>query len=216
MIVNEQITAYINSLEPEQSKQLSEMRVYARENFIPILKIETQSLLEVTLIMNKPKNILEIGTAIGYSSILMSGCISEDTRITTIERSKPMIEQATKNIKLAGKEEQISLLQGDATDILQQLVEEDRKYDFIFMDAAKGQYITFFEPCMKMLMKEGTLFSDNVLQEGEVAQSRYGISRRNRTIHARMREYLWEIKHNKELSTSIITIGDGVAISIKK
>ncbi|MDF2819606.1 MAG: putative O-methyltransferase [Clostridiales bacterium] len=216
MIVNEQITAYINSLEPEQSKQLSEMRVYARENFIPILKMETQSLLEVTLIMNKPKNILEIGTAIGYSSILMSGCISEDTRITTIERSKPMIEQATKNIKLAGKEEQISLLQGDATDILQQLVEEDRKYDFIFMDAAKGQYITFFEPCMKMLMKEGTLFSDNVLQEGEVAQSRYGISRRNRTIHARMREYLWEIKHNKELSTSIITIGDGVAISIKK
>lgn len=216
MIVNEQITAYIHALEPELRNHFGQMREYAKEHFVPIIKLETQSFLEVTVTMQQPKNILEIGTAIGYSSLLMSECIQKDSHITTIERSSEMIQLAKKNIKNLGKENQITLLEGDATEILQQLVEKGEQYDFIFMDAAKGQYSTFLVPCLRMLTDNGIIFSDNVLQDGEVAKSRYGVTRRNRTIHARMREYLWELKHNESLLTSIITIGDGVALSYKK
>ena len=216
MIVNQQITDYIHALEPELKEHFRTMRKYAKEHFVPIIKLETESFLEITVAMQQPKKILEIGTAIGYSSLLMSQWIHKDSTITTIERSPEMIQIAKRNIGTYGKEGQITLLEGDAVDILKNLAEKGNQYDFIFMDAAKGQYITFLEPCLKMLTKKGVIFSDNVLQDGEVANSRYGISRRNRTIHSRMREYLWELKHNETLFTSIIPIGDGVALSYRK
>lgn len=216
MIVNEQIIAYLHALEADLPPDYEKMRAYAKEHNVPIIKLETQSLLQVTVAMQQPKNILEIGTAIGYSSMLMSDCIPGTTKITTIERSPEMIQIAKDNMKRSGKDKQITLLEGDAVHILETLREQGNRYDFIFMDAAKGQYITFLEPCLDMLAPNGIIFSDNVLQDGEVARSRYGVSRRNRTIHGRMREYLWELKHNNSLLTTILTVGDGVAISYKK
>jgi len=164
------------------------------------------------LMIKKPKRILEVGTAIGFSALLMSEYAPEDCHITTIEKYEKRIPIARENFKRAGKESKITLLEGDALEILKGL---EGRYDFIFMDAAKGQYIYYMPEVIRLLSKDGVLLSDNVLQDGDIIESRFAVERRNRTIHSRMREYLYELKHHKLLETSIIPLGDGVALSTK-
>lgn len=213
MIVDERIVTFINSLDTKNSEILETIEREAREADVPIIRREMQSFLKVLLMLKKPVRILEVGTAVGFSALLMSEYMPEGCRITTIENYEKRIPVARENFRRAGKEEQITLLEGDAAEVLKTL---DGPYDFIFMDAAKGQYIHYLPEIRRLLPDGGCLVSDNVMQDGDVIESRFAVERRNRTIHARMREYLYELKHNEELVTSIIPLGDGVAVSVKK
>ncbi|MFQ9511743.1 MAG: O-methyltransferase [Lachnospiraceae bacterium] len=213
MINNERLTAYINSLEMPEWAVCEEIKKEALADSVPIIRNETASLLKFCVTLTKPKRILEVGTAVGYSAILMSRYMPEGSSITTIEKYEPRIPVAKENFKRAGVENVISLLEGDALEILKTL---SGTYDFIFMDAAKAQYINFFPEVMRLLSDGGVLISDNILQDGDIIESRYAVTRRNRTIHSRMREYLYTLKHTDNLQTSIIPIGDGVAVSTKK
>lgn len=212
MIVDERLVTYINSLDRGNSEVLNGIEKQAKENYVPIIRKEMQSLLKVLLRLKNPKNILEVGTAVGFSAILMGENTSNDCRITTIENYEKRIPIAKKNILNAGMENKITLIEGDAELLLKQL---NGPYDFIFMDAAKGQYINFLPDVMCILGEDGVLVSDNVLQDGDIIESRYAVTRRNRTIHSRMREYLYELKHMEELTTSILPVGDGVTISTR-
>lgn len=213
MIVNERIVSYIHSLEKDNSSILEDMAEYARDNNVPIIRKEVESFLRVLLLMKKPLRILELGTAIGYSAILMSECIPEKSKIVTIENYEKRIPIAKENIKKAGREHAIELMEGDALEILPDMKEG---FDFIFMDAAKAQYINFLPHALRLLNKEGIMLADNVLQEGELIESRYAVTRRDRTIHGRMREFLYQVKHMEELETTVIPIGDGMTLSIRR
>lgn len=212
MIVDERIVTFINSLDTRNSELLETIEAEARAADVPIIRREMQSFLKVLLMMKKPKHILEVGTAVGFSALLMSTAVEDDCRITTIENYEKRIPIARGNFRRAGREEQITLIEGDAAEVMKTL---DGPYDFIFMDAAKGQYIHYLPEAMRLLSEGGVLVSDNVMQDGDVIQSRFAVERRNRTIHARMRDYLYELKHNAKLTTSIIPLGDGVAVSVK-
>jgi len=179
---------------------------------VPIVRRETKEWIKTMLLIKKPMRILEVGTAVGFSSVYMSQYLSEGAHITTIEKWEPRIVKAKENFKKAGVEDKITLLEGDAADVLKGL---DGSYDFIFMDAAKGQYIHFLPDVIRLLEKDGVLISDNVLQDGEVLDSKYVVNRRNRTIHSRMREYLYVLKNHDMLETSIIPLGDGIALSVR-
>lgn len=213
MIVDERMVTYIRSLERPENPVIEAIEQEALENFVPIIRKETQSFLKVMMLMNRPARVLEVGTAVGFSAILMSEYLPEGSRITTIENYEKRIPIARNNFKRAGKEEQITLIEGDALEVMKTL---EGPYDFIFMDAAKGQYIHYLPEILRLLAKGGILVSDNVMQDGDVIESRFAVERRDRTIHARMREYLYELKHNDALVTSIIPLGDGVALSVKK
>lgn len=213
MIVDERMVTYIHSLESPESEIVEKIEQEALDSSVPIIRKETQSFLKVLLLIKKPLRILEIGTAIGYSAILMSEYMPEGAHITTIENYEKRIPVARENFKRAGREKQITLLKGDAMEVLKTLSDS---YDLIFMDAAKGQYIRYLPEVMRLLAPEGILVTDNVLQDGDVTESRFAVERRNRTIHSRMREYLYELKHMEELQTSIIPLGDGVALSVKR
>ncbi len=213
MIVDERIVTFINSLETQNSEILETVEKEALASHVPIIRKEMQSFLKVLLAMHAPRSILEVGTAVGFSALLMSEYAPADCRITTIENYEKRIPAARENFRRAGKEGQITLIEGDALDVLKKL---EGSYDFIFMDAAKGQYIHYLPEVLRLLKDGGVLVSDNVMQDGEVIESRFAVERRNRTIHARMREYLYELKHTEELLTSILPLGDGVAVSVKK
>ena len=203
-------TAFLNSLEKE-----------ALGEAVPIIRTQTQSLLRFLLELTKPARILEVGTATGFSACLMLNYAPEGTELTTIERDPERIEKARRHFALIDEDPaampgrhsaQITLLEGDAAEILKGL---KGPYDFIFMDAAKGQYINFLPDILRLLSPGGLLISDNVLQDGDIIESRFAVTRRNRTIHARMREYLYELKHHPELETVILPVGDGVTLSTK-
>lgn len=213
MIVDDRIVTYIHSLEQSESEMIEKIEQEALESFVPIIRKETQSFLKVLVMLKKPLRILEIGAAVGFSAILMSEYMPEGGHITTIENYEKRIPIALKNFKRAGREEQITLLEGDALEIMKTL---EGPYDFIFMDAAKGQYIQYMPEAIRLLAFEGMLVSDNVLQDGDIIESRFAVERRNRTIHSRMREYLYQLKHDERLQTSILPLGDGIALSIKK
>lgn len=212
MIVNERVVSFINSLNQEDSALVYRIEQEAREAEVPIVRTETRELLKVLELIQRPKRLLEVGTAVGFSSIYMSQYLPEGGKITTIEKYPPRIVKAKENISLAGVEDKITLLEGDAAEWLKRLQEP---FDMIFMDAAKGQYIHFLPEVLRLLAPGGVLISDNVLQDGDVLESHYAVSKRNRTIYSRMREYLYTIKHHPELETAIVPIGDGVAISTR-
>lgn len=213
MITDERFTEYINSLENGNPPYLDELEAFAKKTQVPIIRKEMQSLMRTLLVMNKPKRILEVGTAIGFSALFMSEFMPEDGHITTIEKYEKRIPIAKENFRKFGKEERIELLEGDAAEILKALTEP---FDFIFMDAAKGQYIHFLPDVLRLLTPGGVLLSDNVLQDGDIIESKYAVTRRDRTIHKRMREYLYTLKNHEQLETAILTLGDGVALSVKK
>ena len=213
MIVEERMRTFINSLDPGEPAWLDEIRSSALQDNVPIIRMEMGSLLRFLLTLRRPSSILEVGTAVGYSALFMSEYMPENCHITTIEKYEKRIPIAKQNFKTAGREDKITLLEGDAAEILAEL---SQPFDFIFMDAAKGQYIHYLPEILRLLAKGGILVSDNVMQDGDVIESRFAVERRDRTIHARMREYLYELKHNDALVTSIIPLGDGVALSVKK
>lgn len=212
MMIDERMAAFIASFDSGNTPFLDALEQDALENYVPIIRSDTQNFLKLLLAMKKPMKILEVGCAVGYSALLMSEYAPAGCHITTIEKFEKRIPVAKENFKKAGKEEQITLLEGDAMDILKEL---EGTYDFIFMDAAKGQYIHFFPEVYRLLAKDGILVSDNVLQDGEVLESRFAVTRRNRTIHSRMREYLYTLTHHEGLTTSILPVGDGVTVSVK-
>lgn len=212
MIVDERFVTYINSLNSGNTPLLEEIEKEAKSGFVPIIRREMQSLLKLLLAVQRPKRILEVGAAVGFSSLLMAEYNPAKCHITTIENYEKRIPIAKANFKRAGREADITLLEGDAADILKEL---NGTYDFIFMDAAKGQYIHFMEDVLRLLAPGGMLVSDNVLQDGDIIESRFAVTRRNRTIHKRMREYLYELTHNPVLTTSVLPVGDGVTVSIK-
>ncbi|MCM1056267.1 MAG: O-methyltransferase [Firmicutes bacterium] len=212
MMTDERMAAFIDSLDRGNTPFLDEIEKYALQNRVPIIRRSMQSLLKFLLALSKPRNILEVGTAIGFSALLMSEYGPEECHITTIEKYEKRIPQARENFRRRGAEDRITLLEGDAADILPELT---GSYDLIFMDAAKGQYIFFLPDIIRLLAPGGLLVSDNVLQGGDIIESRFAVTRRNRTIHARMRDYLYELKHHPLLETAILPVGDGVALSTK-
>lgn len=212
MIVNERTAAFINSLESGNTPLLNEIEKEAKLADVPIIRSETQSFIKFLLALKAPMSILEVGCAIGFSALLMSEYAPKGCKITTIEKYEKRILVARENFKRAGKENDITLIEGDAADVLEEL---KGTYDFIFMDAAKGQYINFLPHVLRLLSVGGILLSDNVLQDGDIIQSRYAITRRNRTIHTRMREYLYELKHHPQLTTAVLPLGDGITVSVR-
>lgn len=212
MIIDERMATYIDSLDRGNTPFLDEIEKYALETQVPVIRKSMQSLLKFLLAFSKPKNILEVGTAIGFSALLMHEYSPTDCHITTIEKYEKRIPIAKENFAKAGAEDRITLLEGDAADILKHL---EGSYDLIFMDAAKGQYIHFLPDILRLLPPGGFLVSDNVLQDGDIIESRFAVTRRNRTIHARMRDYLYELKHHPQLETVILPVGDGVTLSTK-
>ena len=213
MIVDERMLDYILSLDKDESPLIRTIEQEAVRDYVPIIRKESRNLLRVLLKIRKPGRVLEVGTAIGFSAILMGECLPDDSHITTIEKYEKRIPVARENFKRAGMEEKITLIEGDASEVLKEL---SGSFDFIFMDAAKGQYIHFFPEVMRLLRSGGILVSDNVLQDGDVVESRYAVVRRNRTIHSRMREYLWILKHMDGLETIVLPIGDGMTVSVKE
>ena len=213
MIVDERLVTYINSLDTGNTAMLDQIEREATADYVPIIRKEMQSFLKVLLAMKKPARILEVGTAVGFSAILMAEYDPVPCQITTIENYEKRIPIARENFKRAGKEAQIALLEGDAAEVLKTL---EGPYDFIFMDAAKGQYIHFLPEILRLLAKDGVLVSDNVLQDGDVIESRFAVTRRNRTIHKRMREYLYTLTHSEELVTAVLPVGDGITLSTRR
>ena len=201
MIVDERLVTFINSLDPGNTEILDTIEKEALDTFVPIVRKEMQSFLKLILAIKKPMRILEVGTAVGFSAVLMAEYGPKNCEIVTIENYDKRIPIAKANFARAGKENQITLLEGDAAEVMPTI---DQPFDLIFMDAAKGQYINFMPEVMRLLKEDGLLISDNVLQDGDIIESHFVVERRNRTIYKRMREYLYELTHNDELVTSVL------------
>lgn len=213
MIVDERLVTYINSLDTGNTEILDLIEKEAIDSYVPIIRKEMQTFLKLLLSMKKPARILEVGTAVGFSAILMAEYDPVECHITTIENYEKRIPIARENFRRAGKDAQITLIPGDAAEVLKTL---DEPYDFIFMDAAKGQYIHFLPEILRLLARDGVLVSDNVLQDGDIIESRFVVTRRNRTIHKRMRDYLYELTHHEELVTAVLPVGDGITVSTRR
>ena len=213
MIIDERMIAFIQSLDKGNTPFLTELEEEAVRTDVPIIRPAMQSLMRFLLQLHKPSSILEVGTAIGFSAILMAEYSPKNCHITTIEKYEKRIPLAKANFEASGYANRITLLEGDAADILKGL---EGTFDMIFMDAAKAQYIHFMPDVMRLLAPGGLLVSDNVMQDGEIIESRFAVIRRNRTIHGRMREYLFALTHDDRLETVVLPVGDGVTLSIKK
>ena len=212
MIVNERIDEYIELLSKENSEYIERIREEALATEVPIIKRSSEAFMKSLLKIKRYTNILELGTAVAYSTLIIAE--NSEAQITTVEKFEPRIKIAKENIKFSKFKDRIELICEDVDIVLKNLVIQNKKYDFIFMDAAKAQYIKWLPEIKLLLEDEGVLFSDNILQEGSIIESKFAIDRRDRTIHKRLREYLRALTSDKNLTTSIIPIGDGVALSI--
>lgn len=210
-INHDYIENYIQSLLPDSDGILKEMEAYARQNNVPIITPDIGALLTLLIKSTKAKSILEVGTAIGYSSILMAEAAGEGCQILTIEKNPELADIAQLNIGKAGFKDNIKVIQVEAAEILEKT---EGLYDIIFIDAAKGHYFDFFNKSIDKLKIGGLFICDNVLFRGMVAE-RSLLIRRKITIVKRLKKFLEYISHNKSLQTSIIPIGDGVSISLK-
>lgn len=208
------IQEYLRSLEPEGDRLLSDIRAYAGEKGIPVVRPATGGLLQMLARLTQPAEMLELGTAIAYSSLLLAS--SCGGKLLTVEHDERLIPLARQNVREAGLEERITLVQGEAGEVLKRLAAEGRQFGLIFLDAAKGQYLFWLEDLITLLAPGGLLVTDNVLQEGRVAESRYTVERRERSTHSRMREFLYRIKHDERLETTVLPLEDGVSLSVKK
>ena len=191
--------------------ELEKIKEKALENHIPIIMDDSLEVIAKILIEKKPKRILEIGTAVGYSAMCFSKYLAEDGLIDTIERDEKRIEEAKQNFKKVEVENKINLYEGDAVEILPTLNE---KYDVVFIDAAKGKYPFFLKEALRMLKQDGIIFADNILYKGYV-MSDYN-KHKQRTAVRNLREYIKETTENPNLETEILEVGDGLAISKMK
>lgn len=211
MVADERIETYINSLGGDFPDYLLEIEKEALSEHVPIIRKSMQEIMKYLMITKKPERILEIGTAVGFSALLMRE-YAKNAKIITIEKVPKRIEKAKENLKKYDKNNSIILIEEDAITALKSL---NQTFDFVFLDAAKGQYMNFMDDILKLVDKGGIIVSDNVLQDGDIVQSRYAVTRRNRTIHSRMREYLYYLTHCDELTTIVLPVGDGLTISTK-
>lgn len=214
MLQNPHISEYMLSLESDLSDELEALREYGEANHVPIIRREAQALIRFLFAMQQPTRILEVGTAIGFSACVMSELAPKAT-ITTIEKVTARIEEAKETFRRLDKQ-QITLLEGDAIEVLAQLAEREQSFDFIFLDAAKAQYRSYFPYLKRMLVPGGVLLTDNVFQEGSLAESKFTVTRRNRTIHMRMREYMEELFHQEDMTSMLLPVGDGCAVTVKQ
>ena len=216
MAEHERFENFLESIPDGLPEHLVELEIQSVKDNVPIIRKGSQHLIKFMLELKKPLNVLEVGTATGFSSLFMLEFLNKKAKITTIEKMEERVLKAEENFKRFDKNRQITLIKGDAKDVLDELVSVGNSYDFIFMDAAKGQYINFFENIKKLLLPQGILITDNMLQEGRLLDSRYTVVRRDRTIHARMREYVNVLLTDKDFKTMLLEAGDGMAVSIKK
>lgn len=212
MIDKERLNVFLTSFDRGNTPILDQIEQEALQGGEPIIRRQTQGLLRFLLALHRPMSILEVGCAVGFSALLMSEYAPAGCQITTIEKVERRIAAAKANFKRAGRETVVTLLEGEAADLLKELA---GPYDMIFMDAAKGQYLHFLPDVLRLLAPGGLLVSDNVLQDGDILESRFAVERRDRTIHGRMREYLFALTHNEALTTTILPVGDGVTLSVR-
>ena len=213
MEFNERMLVFINSMDRGHTPFLEELYSRSVRERVPVIRREMQSFLKTLLVMQRPERILEIGTAVGFSAILMASYDPVPCRIVTIENYEKRIPAARENIRQSGFEAQITVLEGDAAIRLGELSDP---FDFIFLDAAKGQYIHFLPDLLRLMHPGSVLLADNVLRGGDILESRFIVERRNRTIHRRMRDFLRALKTDPGLETSILPIADGAALAVKK
>lgn len=210
-LFNERLFFYISSLTPDNGRLTEEIGAAARQRGVPIIRRESESLLKMLLALKKPSRILEIGTAVGYSTLIMAENTSETCRITTVEIGEEDASLALAAFERAGLENRIELIVGDALKALPGLKDS---FDFVFIDASKGQYMNFFNAVRGLLMPGAVILCDNVLQGGDVLKSHFIIEQRDRTVHRRMRDFLFKITHDEDFVTSIVPTGDGMAVSV--
>ncbi len=189
-------------------EELKKIKEKALEEHIPIIMDDTLDVIEEYLKDNKPKRLLEIGTAVGYSAICFTEFLDENGCIDTIEREHERVEEAKENIKKAEVDGKINIYEGDAVEILPTM---DYKYDVVFIDAAKGKYPFFLKEALRMLKNDGIIFADNILYKGYVL-SDYN-KHKQRTAVRNLREYIKEATENENLDTEILEVGDGLAIT---
>lgn len=192
-------------------QELEIIKQKALEQHIPIIMDDTLEVVDEILTKLKPKKILEIGTAVGYSAMCFSEYLVEGGKIDTIERDEERIAEAKENIKKVGVEEKINIYEGDAVEILPTL---NDKYDMIFIDAAKGKYPFFLKEALRMLNEGGVILADNILYKGYV-MSDYN-KHKQRTAVRNLREYIHDVTNNPNLETEILEVGDGLAITKQK
>lgn len=213
---DERIEVFFDTLRPELPDYINNLEKEALRDEVPVIRRGTRDLLRYLLRIKRPERVLEVGTAVGYSALFMKECLPETSRIATIEKVEMRLVKARENLRKYDKEGNIRLVEGDACEVLKRMAKEGQKYDFIFMDAAKGQYLNFLPDILALLEPGGTLVSDNILHDCDVIESRYAVTRRDRTIHSRMREYLYTITHMEELETICLSLGDGVTVSTRR
>ena len=209
---SERVSEFIKQYIPAGESGLQKLRDSAEGNNVPVIRRETERFLQTVIMLIRPQRILELGTATGYSAIFMSKAAEELEVIDTIEDWKPRISEAAANIEKAGLREKINLIEGDALEVMKKLKEA---YDLVFIDAAKGQYPDYLQEAVRLTHRGSVILADNILQGGEILESRFSVERRDRTIHKRLREYLDRVSMDKRLVTSIVPIGDGLTFSVR-
>ena len=212
-MMEERVEVFFDTLRADVLEYIHLLEREALRDGVPVIRRATRDLLRYLLRVHRPAQVLEVGTAIGYSALFMKECLPGTSRITTIEKVEMRLVRARENLKSYDAKGQIRLVEGDASDVLRSMAQNRERYDFIFMDAAKGQYLNFLPDIMSILGPGGILVSDNILHSCDILESRYAVTRRDRTIHGRMREYLYTITHMDELETICLSVGDGVAVS---
>ncbi len=210
----ERVSGFIKSFLTDDGEPLKALYNEALAEGIPVIRKETKEFIRTLIMIKKPMRVLEVGTAIGYSSLYMSEVMQGEGKITTVELDDARYVRAVANIKAMNREDMISVIHGDALQVISEL--EADSFDMIFVDAAKGQYINYLPQVMRVIKDDGIIVSDNVLQDGEIFESHFVVEKRNRTIHDRMREYLYTITHDDRMVTSINPVGDGVAVTCVK
>jgi Predicted O-methyltransferase len=212
-VVQPELVEYLRKEQKQIPGELGQVQKEANENEVPIIPHETVVFMQFLLGQLKPTQILEIGTALGFSSSLMAQYVGEEGHVTTIDRFDVMIRKAKKTYERLGLEDKVTLLEGQAADVLPTLT---GPYDFIFMDSAKSKYIEFLPECLRLLKKGGVLMVDDVFQGGTVLDPIEEIPRNRRTIHRKLKRFLDVINNHPDLTTSLVPLGDGIALITKE